>query len=138
MTARALILASVTLLCGCVPTAQPQGIVGRFMEHIDAHDNPPWRDLIGDFDFDFRSDGKLHIHRRGGWTVEATYKFDGDVLTINDYGGDSACRSSGLDLASGAYRVRFTNIGMELRALRDDCRGRRESMTLKPLVRLRD
>jgi len=141
VAARSLILlrlaafALAIALGACTPT--PRGIVGRYIEHIDARDNPPWRDLIGDFQFDFTSDGQMRVRQLGGWPeVKAHYRLDGDLLTINEYGGASSCRESGLDLASARYRVRFTAVGIDLRALRDECRGRREAMPLRPLQRV--
>jgi len=43
---------------------------------------------------------------------------------------------SGLDLASALYRVRFTSEGLLLQVLRDECRGRREAMPLRPFRRV--
>lgn len=123
-------------LAGCTPS--PHAIAGRYVEHIEARDNPPWRDLIGDFEFDFRDDGELHVHQVGGTQVDAIarWRLDGDVLTIAESGGQTSCRESGLDLASAAYRVHYLGDGIELRALRDECRGRREAIPLKPLRRI--
>ena len=128
---------AVLMLGGCAPA--PQGIAGRYIEHIDARDNPPWRDLIGDFEFDFRADGELRVHQVGGTQVDADarWRLDGDLLTISEYGGASSCRESGLDLASALYRVRIIDDGIELQVLRDECRGRREATPLRPLRRVR-
>jgi hypothetical protein len=124
------------VLGGCA--APPQGIAGSYIEHIDARDNPPWRDLIGDFQFDFRANGELRVHQVGGTQVDALarYRLDGDLLTIVESGGTSSCRESGVDLASALYRVRFVNDGIDLQVLRDECRGRREAMPLRPLHRM--
>jgi len=127
---------AVLLLAGCART--PQGIAGSYIEHIDARDNPPWRDLIGDFQFDFGADGQLRVHQVGGTQVDAhaRYRLDGDLLTIDESGGTSSCRESGVDLASALYRVRYVDDGIELQVLRDECRGRREAMPLRPLRRM--
>ena len=134
--AAALAIAAL-LLGGCAPS--PQGITGRYIEHIDARDNPPWRDLIGDFEFDFRADGELRVRQVGGTQVDADarWRLDGNLLTISEYGGASACRQSGLDLASALYRVHIIDDGIELQVLRDECRGRREAIPLRPLRRVR-
>ena len=129
-----------TLVAGVLGacSAAPDGIVGRYIEHIDARDNPPWRDLIGDFEFDFRAGGDLRVHQLDGTTdALARWRLDGDVLTISETGGPSSCRESGLDLASAQYRVHFIDGGVELQVLRDECRGRREAIPLKPLYRVR-
>lgn len=124
------------VLAAC--SAAPDGIVGRYIEHIDARDNPPWRDLIGDFEFDFRAGGDLRVRQLDGTTdALARWRLDGDVLTISETGGPSSCRESGLDLASAQYRVHFIDGGVELQVLRDECRGRREAIPLKPLYRVR-
>jgi len=122
------------LLIGC---SKPQEISGRYIEHIDARDNPPWRDLIGDFEFVFTHDGEMTVRQIGGWQgIRAHYRLQGDLLTISEYGGTSSCRESGLDLASALYRVRFTSEGLLLQVLRDECRGRREAMPLRPFRRV--
>jgi hypothetical protein len=138
LAANAAALAIAALLLGsCAPA--PQGIAGRYIEHIDARDNPPWRDLIGDFEFDFRSDGELRVRQVGGTQVaaDARWRLDGDLLTISEYGGAGSCHASGLDLASALYRVHYVNDGIELQVLRDECRGRREAIPLRPLRRVR-
>jgi len=129
-------LLAIGLAAGCAGPSHE--FAGRYIEHIDARDNPPWRDLIGDFEFDFRADGELHVRQTGGTTdAVAHWRLAGDVLTISEYGGASSCRESGLDLASALYRVHFFDDGVELRVLRDECRGRREAIPLKPLRRVR-
>lgn len=123
-------------LGACAQT--PQDIVGRYIEHIDARDNPPWRDLIGDFEFVFTHDGEMTVRQIGGWQgIQAHFRLDGDRLMISEYAGVSSCRESGLDLASALYRVQFTGDGLQLQVLRDECRGRRESMPLRLLRRVR-
>jgi hypothetical protein len=129
------VYALLIVLAACMQT--PRSIVGRYIEHIDARDNPPWRDLIGDFQFDFNADGQMLVRQIGGWQgVKAHYRLDGDLLTISEYGGASSCRESGLDLASATYRVEFTNGGLRLHVLRDECRGRREAMPLQVFRRV--
>lgn len=125
----------VAAVAGCAPPQQ--GLPGRYIEHIDARDNPPWRDLIGDFEFIFTHDGEMKVRQLGGWQgIQAHYRLQGNLLTISEYSGDSSCRESGLDLASALYRVQFTDDGLLLHVLRDECRGRREAMPLRPLRRI--
>ena len=127
----------VTALAGCTQTQQ--GLPGRYIEHIDARDNPPWRDLIGDFEFVVTADGVMTVRRLGDiQDVKAHYRLDGDLLTIDEIGGVSTCRDSGLDLASALYRVQYIEGGVRLHVLRDECRGRREAMPLRPLRRVTD
>ena len=135
--ARAALFAAACALAACSP-ATPD-FAGRYLEHIDARDNPPWRDLIGDFEFDFRADGELHVHQVDGTRVDALarWRLDGDRLTISETGGASSCRESGLDLASALYRVEYLGDGIALHVLRDECRGRREAIPLQPLRRIR-
>ena len=137
MRARTLPVALAGLVCACSPAST--SLVGRYVEHIEARDNPPWRDLVGDFEFDFRAGGELHVHQLGDTKVDAVARWQlrGDVLTISESGGMSSCRESGLDLASAWYRVTFTGDGVELHVLRDECRGRREAIPLRPLRRIR-
>ena len=137
MAARSLACAAVlaVLVSGCASDADT--VVGHYVEHIEARDNPPWRALIGDFAFDFDEHGTLTVGQIGGaQLVHARYRFDGDLLTIDESGGVSSCRESGLDLASAQYRVRHVSGGIALQVVRDECRGRREAIPLRPLRRV--
>jgi hypothetical protein len=133
-----IMLAMFSGLCACAPPAPPS-LTGRYVEHIEARDNPPWRALVGDFEFDFDAHGRLSVRQLGGvQMVHARYRFDGDLLTIDEYGGESSCRDSGLDLASALYRVQFVADGLRLQVVRDECRGRREAMPLRAMRRITD
>jgi hypothetical protein len=138
MTAPARIALLTFVLAAC-QAPDSSSLAGRYIEHIEARDNPPWRDLIGDFEFDFRAGGELHVHQVGGSQVDAVarWRLNGDLLTISESGGATSCRESGLDLASALYRVTYIDGGIELRVLRDECRGRRDSIPLRPLRRVR-
>lgn len=123
------------LLTGCAP--QPDGIEGRYVQHIAARDAAPWREILGDFELDLRTDGRFFVRRIGQWEVEGRYRVEGDLLLLDDYGGFGPCRESGVDLASGLYRFHRLAGGLSLEALRDECRGRREGLSLRPWMRVR-
>lgn len=123
------------MLCGCAPS--PQGIEGRYLLRVEARDDPPWRGMLGNWIADFRADGRLDVRQVGGVSVEARYRVRGDLLMIDDFHGDGACRENGADLASALYRIRFVDGNLIMQPLRDECRGRRESLPIRAWQRLR-
>lgn len=71
--------------------------------------------------------------------LAATFRHDGSRLAadpVRRATAGFALFESGLDLASALYRVRFTSEGLLLQVLRDECRGRREAMPLRPFRRV--
>jgi hypothetical protein len=135
---RPIALLPLLLACAaCSGTTQPS-IVGRYTMHVTARDNPAWRGMIGDWDFEFRANGRLVARQSGGMrmSIDMVYRFDADVLTINDLAGNGSCRHFGVDMASAAYRVRFLESGFEARPLRDECTPRVYGMTLHDFMRV--
>jgi hypothetical protein len=128
----------LALLAGSSARAsEPRSIVGLYALRIEARDDPPWRGMLGEWEMEFDADGFLHVRQIGGMTVEARYRVDGHLLMINETGGTGTCRESGVDLASALYRIHLTDTILQLRAIRDECRGRRESLPIRPWRRVR-
>ena len=143
----AIALGVVVASAGC---ARPSGdagvigrntatIVGRYAMHVTARDNPTWRGMIGEWNFEFTGDGRLFARQAGGkqMAIDMVYRFADDVFTINDLAGNGSCRHFGIDYASAAYRVRFLDWGLEARPLRDECTPRIYGMTLHNFERVR-
>lgn len=131
----------IVMLLGCAPAAPQQVIVGRYVRaRVNARDNPAWRGIVGDWDTEYRADGHLLVRGPNGQRVDSRWHLDGDVLTIddsNDNAGDMSCRLSGIDTASGRYRIRFVGDELHFRALRDECDGRRNVIETHPLRKVR-
>lgn len=114
-------------------------IVGHYAMHVTARDNPAWRGMIGDWNFEFTGDGRLFARQAGGkqMAIDMVYRIAGDILTINDLAGNGSCRHFGVDAASAAYRVRLLDSGFEARPVRDECTPRIYGMTLHHFERVR-
>jgi hypothetical protein len=133
-------IATATLALGaCASAPDDAGVVGHYAMHVSARDNPAWRGMIGDWDFEFGANGRLRAHQVGGkgMAIDMVYRFEAGILTIDDLAGNGSCRHFGVDAASAAYRVRFVDSGFEARPLRDECMPRIYGMTLHDFTRVR-
>jgi hypothetical protein len=136
--AAAATVTAVLALAACASAPDSAGIVGRYAMHVSARDNPAWRGMIGDWDFEFGADGRLRARQSGGkgMAIDMLYRYEAGVLTINDLAGNGSCRHFGVDMASAAYRIRFVDSGFEARPLRDECTPRVYGMTLRNFTRV--
>jgi hypothetical protein len=145
--AAALALAAAVVPAGCARPPDNAGVIGHdraaiaghYTMHVTARDNPAWRGMVGEWNFEFTNDGRLFARQAGGkqMAIDMVYRFVGDILTINDLAGNGSCRHFGVDYASAAYRVRFVDSGFEARPLRDECTPRIYGMTLHDFERVR-
>jgi hypothetical protein len=134
----ALLLATFALI-GCAPAPAPSGIVGRYTDSLVARDDPGWRGLVGDWVHEYRADGHVIIRQIGGMNMnmEALYRLDGDILILTDLGGVGSCRHFGVDYGSARYRIHFTDTGMRVEPLLDECTPRRFGMSVHTWQRIR-
>ena len=130
---------AIAALTACAPAPTPShALVGRYVQaHVAARDAPAWRAIVGDWTHEYRADGHLIVQEIGGLQIDTLYRFDGDILTLNDLGGSGSCRHLGTDVGSARYRVHFLDNGIRYEALRDECGGRRTGMTIHPWLRIR-
>jgi len=60
-------IATATLALGaCASAPDDAGVAGHYAMHVSARDNPAWRGMIGDWDFEFGANGRLRAHQVGG------------------------------------------------------------------------
>lgn len=137
-TVAATLIAAVAL-GACARPSAPESIVGRYTMRVTARDNPAWRGMVGDWNFEFTGDGRLFARQAGGkqMAIDMVYRVAGDILTIDDLRGNGSCRHFGVDAASATYRIRFLDAGFAAQPLRDECTPRVYGMTLHGFERVR-
>src|SRR5262245_14093552 len=79
----------------------------------------------------FTADGRYEVLQDGGPPVTGTFVQSGDRITLNDDGGDYACR--GLNATEGVYKVSLAGSLLTISKVKDEgCPGRVATLTARP------
>ena len=90
--------------------------------------------LIGEWNVQLKEDGAFAVSRDGHIVSEGKYEATSDQLVISDEKGEMACIDPP-EIATGTYKYEYSENGLKLTTVQDNCGGRNLVLTLHALTR---